>query len=252
MTAASHHTVRPHNELAAEAGEALVTPGGLTFAGPAMAAGAHASAAGAGRDAALPASDATVIEESLHHPERFGEIYRRYFADIYGYVASRLGSDAADDLAAETFLAAFRRRHSFDPDLGAVRPWLYGIATNVLAEHRRAESRRYRMLGKVSPDPDHGGYEDRIAERLSAASQRRPLARALTRLSARDRDVLLLVALGDLSYAEVAFALSIPAGTVGSRLSRARRKLAGALGGVNPAADNEHPGKEGQGNASTG
>jgi len=64
---------------------------------------------------------------SLDRPEVFGELYARHFAAIYRYVAGRLGPDAADDLAAETFLAAFRRRHRFDPARGAVRPWLESV-----------------------------------------------------------------------------------------------------------------------------
>ena len=64
---------------------------------------------------------------SLDRPEVFGELYARHFDAIYRYVAGRLGPDAADDLAAETFLAAFRRRHRFDPARGAVRPWLESV-----------------------------------------------------------------------------------------------------------------------------
>jgi len=187
-------------------------------------------ASGGRGDAIRPASDSAVIVDSLGCPEQFGEIYRRYFSEIYAYVAGRLGRDTADDLAAETFLAAFRRRRSFSPERGGVRPWLYGIATNVVAEYRRQESRRYRALAKVGADPDVDGDEDRVVDRVSAADQRGQLAAALARLPARDRDVLMLVALGDLSYAEVAFALSIPEGTVGSRLTRVRRTLTRALG----------------------
>ena len=97
-------------------------------------------------------TDEAVLAESLACPELFGELYARYFADIYRYMAARLGPDVADDLAAETFLAAFRRKHTFDPRLGAVRPWLYGIATNLIAGHRRAESRRYDALARISID----------------------------------------------------------------------------------------------------
>jgi RNA polymerase sigma factor (sigma-70 family) len=179
-------------------------------------------------------SDEAVLAESLSYPERFGELYSRYFAELYRYMAGRLGPDSADDLAAETFLAAFRRRSTFDPGLGAVRPWLYGIATNLIARHRRAESRRYAALARIGADPAADSEEDRIAERLAAWQARRPLAGALARLPDGDRDVLLLIAIGGLSYAEVAFALSVPEGTVGSRLNRARRKLAAALGGETP------------------
>src|ERR1700761_8653711 len=88
------------------------------------------------------ATDATLIAESLHRPERFAAIYDRYFAEIYRYVAGRLGPDVADDLAAETFTDAFRKRAQFQPSRGALRPWLYGIATNLVARHRRLEAPR--------------------------------------------------------------------------------------------------------------
>jgi RNA polymerase sigma factor (sigma-70 family) len=180
--------------------------------------------------------DAALIEESLRRPDRFGEIYDRYFAEIYRYVASRLGPDVADDLAAETFLVAFRRRGRFDAARGAVRSWLYGIATNLVGQHRRVEARRYRTLAKVAevPATENESEGERIAERVSARTLRRPLMLALARLSAGDRDVLLLVSIGGLSYEEVALALSIAPGTVGSRLNRARRKVSEALGGANP------------------
>jgi len=174
-------------------------------------------------------TDETVLAESLSSPERFGELYSRYFAEVYRYLAGRLGPDAADDLAAEAFLTAFRRRSTFDPALGAVRPWLYGIATNMVARHHRTESRRYAALARLGADPIADSEEERIAERLTAWQARPSLAAALMRLPEGDRDVLLLIAIGGLSYAEVAFALSVPEGTVGSRLSRARRKLAAAL-----------------------
>lgn len=64
---------------------------------------------------ARPAADEAVLAESLSCPDRFGELYSRYFAEIHRYLAGRLGPDAADDLAADTFLAAFGRRATFDP-----------------------------------------------------------------------------------------------------------------------------------------
>jgi RNA polymerase sigma-70 factor (ECF subfamily) len=176
-----------------------------------------------------------VLAESLASPERFGEIYARYFAEIYRYVAGRLGPEAAEDPAAETFLVAFRRRARFDPGRGAVRAWLYGIATNVVAQHRRAEARRYRALARTGADPPSDGPEERAAERVSAWKLRRPLAGALAGLSDGERDVLLLVAIGGLDYHEVAEALAVPVGTVGSRLHRARTKVRKALDAHAPA-----------------
>lgn len=105
------------------------------------------------RDRLDRGTDEDVLAESLRLPEAFGELYARHFAPVYRYVAGRLGADAADDLAAETFLAAFRRRTRFDPARGAVRPWLYGIATNLVAQHHRSESRRYAALARAGADP---------------------------------------------------------------------------------------------------
>lgn len=193
------------------------------------------SAAAVGGQARLTADEA-VLAESLSCPDRFGELYARHFAEIYRYLAGRLGPDVADDLAADTFLAAFGRRAAFDPARGTVRPWLYGIATNLVAGHRRAESRRYAALARLGADPAVPDEEERIAERVAAWQARRSLAGALARLADADRDVLLLVALAGLSYAETGFALSIPEGTVASRLHRARRRLASALGGTDPTS----------------
>ena len=177
------------------------------------------------------ATDAAVVAESLHRPERFAAIYDRYFAEIYRYVAGRLGPDVADDLAAETFTDAFRKRAQFQPSRGALRPWLYGIATNLVARHRRVEARRLNAVARADrrASAEPGDLAELAAARVSAQQLRQPLARALAQLPDHDRDVLLLVSLADLSYEEVAAALGIPAGTVGSRLNRARRKVRTAL-----------------------
>ncbi|MFF5204866.1 RNA polymerase sigma factor [Streptosporangium sp. NPDC000396] len=186
-------------------------------------------------DVSARLDDATLIEQSWHRPDVFAVLYDRYFGEIHRYVTGRLGTQIADDLAAETFLVAFRKRRSFDPTRGAVRPWLYGIATNLLAQHRRSETRRLEAFQR-SPTDDvtDGGHEESVTARVAAASAQGRLAAALEHLPDGDRDVLLLVALADLSYEEVAQTLDIPFGTVGSRLNRVRRKLRAALGGINP------------------
>jgi RNA polymerase sigma-70 factor (ECF subfamily) len=192
----------------------------------------HASAEAAAPGSGPPADEAETIARSWHEPELFAGIFHRYFAEIHRYVARRLGADAADDIAAETFLAAFRRRDRYDPAKGAVRAWLYGIATNQVGLHRRAERRYFRALARTPADGVADGHEDRVTARVSAGEAGGDLARALARLSPGDRDVLLLVALADLSYDEVAAALDLKNGTVASRLHRARRKVREALGGA--------------------
>ncbi|MFF0860771.1 RNA polymerase sigma factor [Nonomuraea sp. NPDC003560] len=162
--------------------------------------------------------------------ERFEEVFDRYFGEIHAYVAQRLGPDHAEDIVAETFLTAFRKRAHYDPSRAGVRAWLYGIATNLIGKQRRLEARTLRALGRCGPDGDAPGHEEAVALRVSAQSLRPNLAAALAELDRRDRDVLLLVALAGLSNDEIATVLGIPYGTVGSRLSRARKKLRGLLG----------------------
>ena len=186
-----------------------------------------------------PLDDVMVIAQSVREPDRFAAIYDRYFGEVYRYMAGRLGRDVADDLAAEAFLVAFRKRHRFDPDRGSVRPWLYGIATTLVGQHRREETRRYRALaraGRRVPDSAES-HDDRVVDAVTAKRLGRQLAAALADLSRGDRDVLLLVAISELSHTEVALALDIPYGTVGSRLNRARRQLRRALGGIDPTVD---------------
>ncbi|ADJ41900.1 RNA polymerase sigma-70 factor, ECF subfamily [Amycolatopsis mediterranei S699] len=153
--------------------------------------------------------------------EHFTEVHDRHFADIYRYVAGRLGAQAAEDVAAETFLVAFDRRKTFDASRGDMRAWLFGIATNLVSRHRRKEARHYRALSRLDPRETTEGHENRVVDAVVAAR----VGKALSRLSTGERDVLLLVALGELGYAEVAEALGISPGTVGSRLNRARKKL---------------------------
>ncbi|WP_157419767.1 RNA polymerase sigma factor [Actinomadura kijaniata] len=189
------------------------------------AAGAAHTAGGPSEDAPPESADAALVAASLTDPDRFTAVYDRHFPAVYRYVAGRLGPQVADDVAAETFLVAFRRRATFDPAKGEVRPWLFGIATTLVAQHRRAESRRYRAIARLAVERGPGDGADHAA----AGGLRLDLARALTKLSRKERDVVLLVALADLSHQGVADALGIPYGTVGSRLSTARRKLRAAL-----------------------
>ncbi|GAB2822309.1 RNA polymerase sigma factor [Actinocorallia aurea] len=165
-------------------------------------------------------------------PEQFTAVYDRYFDVIYGYVAARLGPEAAEDVAAETFAAAFRQRLRFDPARGEVRAWLFGITTNLVARHRRAEARYYRALSRTSAEPPSPSHEGRVVTAVTAQRLAPRLAEALASLRPAERHVVLLVALAELSHEEISQALAIPYGTVGSRLSRARAKLRTALEGT--------------------
>lgn len=183
-----------------------------------------------------PDEDAHTLEASAREPDRFTTIFDRYFAQVHSYVARRLGSDLADDLASETFLVAFRQRAKFDSRNGVVRAWLFGIATNLIRRHRRDEVRAWRATAKLPPPAPSSGHEQRVADQVTAQDASRELAAALAKVSAKDREVLMLVALGELTYDEVAAALGIAYGTVCSRLSRARRVVREHLDHTDPTA----------------
>jgi RNA polymerase sigma-70 factor (ECF subfamily) len=182
------------------------------------------------------AADAALIEQSWHEPETFARLYDRHAGPIHRYVTRRLGDGVADDVVAETFLAAFRGRRRYDLSRGDARPWLYGIAANVIGKHRRDEVRMWRAFARTGTDPVTDGYVDLVNNRVAAAAVQRDLAAALADLPARDRDVLLLIAWADFTYEDVAVALEIPVGTVRSRLNRARKKVREALGGQDPTS----------------
>lgn len=178
--------------------------------------------------------DAEVLARSIRTPEDFALIFDRYYVEIHGYVARRLGQDLADDIASETFLVAFAQRGQYDQAHPDVRPWLYGIASNLIARHYRVEQRRYRALSRAASSDVTEDHDERSVARLDAQALRRSLAEALSTISNKDRDVLLLVAWAGLTSEQAGEALGIPAGTARSRLHRARQRIRRALGA--PAA----------------
>ncbi|MBB6554291.1 RNA polymerase sigma factor [Nonomuraea rubra] len=180
--------------------------------------------------------DSTLIARSIGAPESFAALFDRHADEIHRYAARRLGAELADDVTGEVFLAAFRGRARYDTSWPDARPWLYGIATKVVSQHRRAERRRTAATARMSVERP-GTFDDRSADRVTAEQLQPRLARALTRLSAAERDLLLLVAWADLTYEEAALALGVPVGTVRSRLHRLRVKVRRALGGTDPFAE---------------
>ncbi|MEV0200646.1 RNA polymerase sigma factor [Nonomuraea sp. NPDC050691] len=184
-------------------------------------------------------ADADLVSASWTQPEAFAELFDRYSAMLYRYVSKRLGPEPAEDLVGETFLVAFSRRRSYDLAYADARPWLFGILTKLISRHRRTEAARYRALLRAPVEDSVDSPADRVAAGVSAQAARPELASALAALPAKDRDVLLLIAWGDLTYEETAQALGIPIGTVRSRLNRGRRKVRAALGDTNPLLDEE-------------
>ncbi len=102
--------------------------------------------------------------------------------------------------AGKTFLAAFRQRAAYDLERHNARPWLYGIATNLIGRYRRSEIQQYQALARTGCDPVTEPFTDRVDAAVSAEGTRKQLASALARLPAAHRDTLLLIVWGDLSY----------------------------------------------------
>jgi RNA polymerase sigma factor (sigma-70 family) len=178
--------------------------------------------------------DAAIIKRSWREPECFAAIFDRYYRQIHGFAAQRLDRSLADDVAAETFLIAFDQRESYDLSRSDARPWLYGIAANLIARHRRAEARQYRALARARTDVVSEGPADRLATRLDAQANRARLMAALAGVSSVNRDVLLLVAWAELTCEEAAEALGITAATARVRLHRARKKVRAVLEQADP------------------
>ncbi len=161
---------------------------------------------------------------------RFEEIYVAHYADLLAYVRRRTTSpeDAADALA-ETFATAWRRIGDV-PAGPAARLWLYGVARRVLANGRRAETRRSALVERLGAElalwdarrreeppwpPDHGELD--------------AVRRAFRRLGADDREVLALASWEGLASAEIATVLGCSRGAARLRLHRARKRLAAEL-----------------------
>jgi RNA polymerase sigma-70 factor (ECF subfamily) len=159
--------------------------------------------------------DGALIADSRGRPEAFSVVFDRHYGRVRRYAWARLGA-AGEDVAAEAFAIAFARRGDYDTTRSDAAPWLLGIATNLIRRHRREEQRRLQLLAALGGERPHQACVEPATSRIAAA---------LPRLHRRDRDVLVLYAVADLSYAEIAVALGIAEGTVRSRLNRARRLL---------------------------
>ncbi|HCT75481.1 MAG TPA: RNA polymerase subunit sigma-70 [Micromonosporaceae bacterium] len=162
---------------------------------------------------------------TLLGPADIGGMFERYARDLLRYATQRVGEHVAEDIVAQTFLAAYEQRHRYDPARGDLLPWLYGICTNLLRRHKRTELRALRALAALRPAAVDGPNADRIDAQRSVAR----VADVLARLPRRQREVLLLFAIAELEYAEIAVALNIPLGSVRSALHRARTKVRSAL-----------------------
>ena len=174
-------------------------------------------------------SDAQLTRSAAGDAAAFTPLVEAYSPALHGYFARRMPG-AADDLLAEAWLQAFAARRTFDPSRGSARGWLFGVARNVLAQHLRRTGRQQDVPGVEITDPWQA-----VDQRLDAAALAPALRRALAELPVEEREVLLLVSWEQLTPAEAAAAVGIPAGTARSRLHRARGRLRDRLASTRPA-----------------
>jgi RNA polymerase sigma factor (sigma-70 family) len=171
-------------------------------------------------------SDARLLAWSIAGDgSAFRQLYDRHAAAVHAYLSRRVGRHESDDLLSEVWFRAYRARHGYDGRSANARPWLYGIARNVMLEHWRRRLTAGTVpaaLGGLDPWPD-------VDARLDAQIALAHLRETLSRLSEDEREVLLLVVWEQLSPSEAAIALGIPPGTARSRLHRARTALREAL-----------------------
>ncbi|MGW0837929.1 RNA polymerase sigma factor [Streptomyces prunicolor] len=159
--------------------------------------------------------------------DAFGELFDAYARSVYNH-AFRLTGDwtQAEDLVSLTFLDAWRLRDKVDEEGGSLRPWLLGIATNVTRNTRRAARRHAAALSRLPRDEVQRDFADEVAARLDDRAELALVRTALATLRRPEREVLALCVWSGLDYQAAAEALGVPVGTVRSRLSRARAKLA--------------------------
>jgi RNA polymerase sigma factor (sigma-70 family) len=168
------------------------------------------------------------VVEPLHEPatepsggESFEALYRRSLPRVYGYVASLLQDrSAAEDVTAQAFERAYRKRGSFRASRGSAEAWLFGIARNAALDELRRRKRR----AALHADPED--LSSPAAEEYAELTLRRETVRAaLATLDPRERDLVSLKFAGGLSNAEIARVLRMSESNAGTRLHRAIEKL---------------------------
>lgn len=185
-----------------------------------------------GDDELTGAADETVVRAMAGDRESFAELVREHGGAVHAYLARRAGRGVADDLLTEVWLRAWRSRGTYDIGWADPRPWLYGIARNVLRAYWRVRADRRGDPLRLAEDPWPA-----VDDRLDAGRLRLALTAALSELGEDYREVVLLVAWEQLAPAEVALALGLPSSTVRSRLHRARLILQRSI----DASDLTHP-----------
>ncbi|MGW0828381.1 RNA polymerase sigma factor [Streptomyces sp. NPDC002845] len=175
--------------------------------------------------------------------EAFAEIFDQHARVVYAHAIRTTGDwAAAEDVMSLTFLVAWRLRDKLRGEVVSVRPWLLGIATNVLRNRARKARRHRDAMSRLPPHDAFPDIADEVVGQLADTERLAAAATALSRLKRSEREVFSLVVWSGLSYSAAAEALGVPTGTVRSRLSRARNKLRRLVEAeLRPGADDMEP-----------
>jgi RNA polymerase sigma-70 factor, ECF subfamily len=150
----------------------------------------------------------------------FREVYAACSDAVYSYARRRVDAGDADDLVADVFLVAWRRRDELPVE---PLPWLLGVARRVLANDRRRERRAVRLYQRLATEPTTD------SENVDPVDVDDAVLVALSGLGADDRDLLELMAWEGLSRAQLATVFDVSQGTIAVRIYRAKRRLAVAI-----------------------
>ena len=174
--------------------------------------------------------------ESANSRNRNEDWFTRLYHDSYrmlvAYARRRVDEQTADEVVADTFLVAWRRRDEI-PE-GFERPWLFGVARNTILTANRSARRRNALNGKLCNATRPPAWTD---DRGEASNRADAMVPALRSLREEDREILMLVAWEDLSHAEIGQTMGISPNAVAIRVHRARKRLADRID--NTTAGNE-------------
>jgi RNA polymerase sigma-70 factor (ECF subfamily) len=172
------------------------------------------------RNVSVATETAPPPAETARAAESFEDLYRRTFPRVYAYVASLVRDrSAAEEVTAQAFERAYRRRSSYRPGRGPVEAWLFGIARNAALDELRRARRRARLEDDAVPAAVAG------EEETDGLLRRESVRAALASLDARERDLIALKFAGGLSNAEIARVLGMSESNAGTRLHRTIEKL---------------------------
>lgn len=172
-------------------------------------------------------TDEELARLAARQRDAFGEIYVRYAARIFRYAAGRTGSRTiADDVLNDTMVSALEGLHRYDPDKGSFASWLFTIASRRVADYDRRRIQLWQFLGRRNSDvldPD-------MLDVLIRAEDQEHVRSAVQRLPKRQREIVLLRYVAELSFRDVARVLGISEGAARMRVNRALRRLAEEMG----------------------